>query len=132
MFCQAFASDRYDNLQPFAFRRSYHMATRAQVNLSHKGTEVPKGNKLAKSPRGQVITGLLQFELFLCQIIIERTRQTFLWISAKVFLFGKNRRNAKACGIKSDLSVNNDVFQTGYEPKTFLRSMDWALKVHLV
>ena len=66
-----------------------------------------------------MITGLLQFELFLCQIITERTRPTFLWISANAFLFGKSRRNAKACGIDSDLSVNNDVFQTGYEPKMF-------------
>ena len=47
------------------------------------------------------------------------------------FLFGKNRQNVKVCGIKSDLSVNNDVFQTGHELKTFLRSTDWALKVHL-
>ena len=70
-------------------------------------------NYVAKRPRGHVITGLLQFELFLCQIITERTRPTFLWISANAFLFGKNSRNAKACGIKIDLSVNNDVFQTG-------------------
>ena len=65
-----------------------------------------------------MITGLLQFEVFLCRIITEQTRPAFLWISANAFLFGKNRRNAKACSIKSDLSVNNDVFQTGYEPKT--------------
>ena len=32
---------------------------------------------------------------------------------SKRFLFGKNRQNAKACDIKSDLSVNNDIFQTG-------------------
>ena len=77
-----------------------------------------------------MITGLLQFEL-LCRIIIELTIPTFLWISGNAFLFGKNRRNAKACGIESDLSVNNDVFRTGCEPKTFLRSTDWALKAHL-
>ena len=88
------------------------MATRALANLSHEG------DKLAKRPRGHVITGLLQFELLLCRIIIERTIPTFLWISANAFLFGKNKRNANACGMKSDLFVNNDVFQTGYEPKT--------------
>ena len=103
---------------------SYHMATRALANLSHEG------DKLANCPRGHVISGLLQFELLLCRIIIERTIPTFLWISANAFLFGKNRRNAKACGIESDLSVNNEVFQTGCEPK-FLCSTDWALKVHL-
>ena len=32
----------------------YHMATRALANLSHEG------DKLAKRPRGHVITGLLQ------------------------------------------------------------------------
>ena len=84
-----------------------------------RGREAPEGDKLAKRPRGHVITGLLQFELFLCRIITERTRPTFLWISANAFLFGKSRQNAKACGIKSDLSVNNKVFQTGYEPKMF-------------
>ena len=78
-----------------------------------------------------MIAGLLQFELLLCRIISELTRPTFLWISANAFLFAKNRRNVKACGIKSDLSANNDVFQTGYEPKTYLRRTDWALKVHL-
>ena len=66
-----------------------------------------------------MITGLLQFEILLCRVITERTRPLFLWISANAFLFGKTRRNAKSCGIKSDLFVNNDVFQTGYEPKTF-------------
>ena len=66
-----------------------------------------------------MITGLLQFELLLWRIIIERTIPTFLWISANAFLFGKNKRNANACGMKSDLFVNNDVFQTRYEPKTF-------------
>ena len=91
---------------------------------------MPEGNKLAKRPRSHVITGLLQFEL-LCRIIIERTIPMFLWILVNVFLFGKNMRNSKVCGIKSDLSVNNDVFQTGYELKTFLRRTDWALKVHL-
>ena len=65
-----------------------------------------------------MITGLLQFEL-LCRIITERTTPAFLWISGNAFLFEKNRRNAKACGIKSDFSVNNGAFQTGYEPKTF-------------
>ena len=74
---------------------------------------------LAKCPRGHVITGLLQFEFLLCRIITERTRPTFLWLSANAFLFGKNWRNSKACGIKSDLFVNNDFFQTGYELKTF-------------
>ena len=55
----------------------------------------------------------------------------FLWISVNSFLFEENRRIAKVCGIKSDLSVNNNcVFQTGYEPKTFLRRTDWPLKVH--
>ena len=78
-----------------------------------------------------MITGLLQFKLLLCRIITERTRPTFLWKPANAFRSGKNRQNAKACGIKSDLSVNNDVFVTGYEPKTFLCSTDWALKVHL-
>ena len=81
--------------------------------------------------RGHVITGLLKFGLLLCRIITEQTRPTFLWISENAFLFGKNRQNAKACSIKSDLSMNNDVFQTGCEPKTFLRSTDWALNVHL-
>ena len=52
-------------------------------------------------------------------------------IGERFYLSGKNRRNAKACGIKSNISVNSDVFQTGYEPKTFLLSMDWALKFHL-
>ena len=66
-----------------------------------------------------MITGLLQFEILLCRITTEQTIPTFLWISANAFLFGKNRRNAKACGIKSDLSVNNGAFQTGCEPKTF-------------
>ena len=66
-----------------------------------------------------MITGLLQFELLLCQIITARARLTFLWISANAFLFGKNRRNAKACGIKSDLYVNNGPFHRGYELKTF-------------
>ena len=33
-------------------------------------------------------------------------------------------RNAKVCGIKSNLSVNNDVFQTGYKPKAFFAA--WA------
>ena len=74
-----------------------------------------------------MLTGLLQFAKF----ITDRTRPTFLWISANAFLLVKNRRNAKAFGNISDLSVNNDVFQTGYEPKTFVRSTDWALKVHL-
>ena len=83
----------------------YHMATRALANLS------PEGDKLDKRPRGHVITGLLQFKL-LCRIIIERTRPTFLWISANAFLFGRNRRNAKARCIQSNLSVKNDVFQT--------------------
>ena len=88
---------------------------------------MPEGDKLAKRLRGQVITGLLQFELLLCRIITERTRPAFLWMSANAFLSGKNRRNAKACGIEINLSAN-DVFQTGYEPKTF--PTDWALKVH--
>ena len=78
-----------------------------------------------------MITGLLQFELLLCRIITEQTRPTFLWISANAFLFGKNWRNAKECSIKSDLSMNNDVLQTGYKPKTFIRNTDWVLKVHL-
>ena len=77
----------------------------------------------AKRPRCHVITGLLQFEILLCRIITERTRPSFLWISANAFLFGKTRRNAKACGIKSDLFINNDVFQTGYEPKTFFAAL---------
>ena len=75
-----------------------------------------------------MITGLLQFELLL---ITKRMRPTFLWISANAFLFGKNRRNAKACSIKSDHSVSTDVFQIGYKLKTFLRSKNWALTVHL-
>ena len=83
------------------------MAARALANL------LPEGDKLAKRPRGHVITGLLQFELLLCRIIIERTIPTFLWISANAFLFEKNRRKAKSCGIESDLSMNNDVFRTG-------------------
>ena len=103
------------------------MATRALANLSHDRAE---GDKLARCPRGHVITGLLQFELLLCRIINERTRSTSLWISANAFLFLKNRQNAKACGIKSNLFVNNDVFQTEYKHKTF-RSTDWMLKVHL-
>ena len=37
---------------------SYYMATRALANLSYEG------DKLAKRPRGHVITGLLQFESF--------------------------------------------------------------------
>ena len=37
------------------------MAKRALANLSHEG---PEGDKLAKRPRGHVITGLLQFESF--------------------------------------------------------------------
>ena len=81
---------------------SYHIATRALANLS------PSCDKLAKCPRGQVMTGLLQFEL-LCRIITERRRPTFHWISANAFFSGKNRQNAKACGINSDLFVNNDV-----------------------
>ena len=107
------------------FSTSYHMATRALANLSHKG------DKLAKRLRGHVITGLLQFKILLCRITTEWTRPTFLWISTNDFLFGNNRWNAKAYGIKSDLSVNNGAFQTEYELKTFLRSTDWALKVHL-
>ena len=89
------------------------------VIFTHEGVKRAEGDKLAKRPRGHVITGLLQFELLLCRIITEQTRPTFLWISANAFLFGKNRRNAKACGIKSDHSMNNGAFQTGYEPKTF-------------
>ena len=93
---------------------------------------MPEGDKLAKHPRGHVITGLLQFELFLCRVITERTRLTFLWIPANAFLFGKNRRNAKACSIKSDLSVNNDVIQTDrVRAENVFHSTDWALKVHL-
>ena len=73
---------------------------------------------------GYVMTGLLQFELVLCRIITERTRPTFLWMSANAFLFGKNMQNAKASGIKSDLSVCDDVFYTGYE----LRKLFFAVR----
>ena len=38
-------------------------------------------------------------------------RQMFLRILANAFLFGKNKWNAKACVIKSNLFVNNDAFQ---------------------
>ena len=31
----------------------------------------------------------------------------------------------------SDLSMNDDNFQSEYEPKTSLCSMDWMLKVHI-
>ena len=86
---------------------------RALANLSHEG------NKLAKRPRDHVITGLLQFEL-LCGTITEKWDQHFYGYQPMLFSLGKNRQNAKACSIKSDLSVNNDVFQTGYELKTFL------------
>ena len=33
-----------------------------------------------------------------------------------LFSLEKNSQNAKVCSIRSDLSMNNDVFQTGYEP----------------
>ena len=36
-----------------------------------RGSEAPEGVKLAKRPRGYMITGLLQFELLLCQINTE-------------------------------------------------------------
>ena len=65
-----------------------------------------------------MITRLLQFELLLCRIITKQTRPTFLWIPTNAFLFEKNRQNGRACNIKSNLSVNNYVFQTGYELKT--------------
>ena len=44
-----------------------------------------------------------------CQINHNRTNETDRRFYG--YLFGKNRRNAKAYGIKSDLSVNNDVVQ---------------------
>ena len=39
---------------------SYHIATRVLANLG--GCQAPEGDKLAKPPRGHVITGLLQYE----------------------------------------------------------------------
>ena len=44
---------------------SYHMATRALAKFITRGREAPEGDKLAKRPRGHVITGLLRFKIFL-------------------------------------------------------------------
>ena len=63
---------------------------RALANLS-RGREAPEGDKIAKHPWGNMITGLLQFEILLCWIITEWTRPTFLWISANAFLYGKKQ-----------------------------------------
>ena len=71
-------------------------------------------HKLAKRLSGHVITGLFQFKLLLCQTMTKRTRLSFLWISSNSFLYGENRQNAKESSIESDLSLNGDVFQTGY------------------
>ena len=63
---------------------SYHMAPRALASSSHKGHSA-EGNKLAKRQRGHLITGLLQFELLLCQTITEQTRLMFLWYYQIIF-----------------------------------------------
>ena len=51
------SQDYGEHLAPLC--TSFHMATRALANLSHEG------NKVAKRPRGHMITGLLQFEILL-------------------------------------------------------------------
>ena len=78
-----------------------------------------------------MITGLLHFET---PTLLNhyRMNETDVSIdSSECFSLWKEQAKCEVCGIKSDLSVNNDVFQTGYEPKTSLCSTDWALKVHL-
>ena len=47
------------------------------------------------------------------------------------FSLWKEQAKCECLWHQSDLFMNNNVFQTGYEPKTFIRSTDWALKVHL-
>ena len=74
---------------------------------------MPEGDKIAERPRGHVrlaccVTQTFAAELLLCNYRTNRTDVSM--DTSERFLFGKNRRNAKAFDIKSDLSVNDDVF----------------------
>ena len=53
-----------------------------------------------------MITGLLQFESFSMESLPNEQDRRFYGHQRNL---GKNRRNAKVCGIKSDISMNNDV-----------------------
>ena len=68
-----------------------------------RGRKAPKGDKLAKHPRGHVITGMVQMTVnnvylnsFAVELIYpERMKPTLLQISANAFRFGTNGQNVK-------------------------------------
>ena len=100
------------------------MATRALASLSHEG------DKLAKRPRGHVITGLLQFESFSVESLPNERDQRFYGYQRTHFSLERTGEMRTRAASKATFSWTMMFSRQGTSQKLF-RSTDWALKVHL-